>query len=107
MKILKNGKELREKLWANASRLYNSLNDMGYTLGPEISTVVAVMLDTREQALTFWRGLLENGIYVNLVFPPATPGDKSLVRCSVSAAHSDEQIDKICEAFRSLRDVAG
>lgn len=107
LKILKNGKELREKLWANASRLYNSLNDMGYTLGPEISTVVAVMLDTREQALTFWRGLLENGIYVNLVFPPATPGDKSLVRCSVSAAHSDEQIDKICEAFRSLRDVAG
>ncbi len=101
--ILRAGKHLREKLWANASRLYNSLGDMGYQLGPEVSTVVAVMLDTREQALGFWRGLLEHGIYVNLVFPPATPGDKALVRCSVSAAHSDEQITQICDAFAKLR----
>ena len=64
------------------------------------------MLDTREQALGFWRGLLEHGIYVNLVFPPATPGDKSLVRCSVSAAHTDEQIDTICTAFKNLREIA-
>lgn len=104
--LLKEGKHLREKLWANATRLYKGLDEMGYQLGPEISTVVAVMLDTREQALTFWRGLLDHGIYVNLVFPPATPGDKSLVRCSVSAAHTDEQISKICEAFRSLRNIA-
>ena len=101
--LLRDGIALREKLWANATRLYNSLSDMGYQLGPEISTVVAVMLDTREEALVFWRGLLERGVYVNLVFPPATPGDKSLVRCSVSAAHSDDQISKICEAFKDLQ----
>ena len=104
--LLRDGKHLREKLWANATRLYNSLNEMGYQLGAEVSTVVAVMLDTREQALAFWRGLLEQGIYVNLVFPPATPGDKSLVRCSVSAAHTDEQISRICEAFQNLRHIA-
>ena len=97
---------LREKLWENAIRLYNTLSEMGYKVGPEVSTVVAVMLDTREQALSFWRGLLEQGIYVNLVFPPATPGDKSLVRCSVSAAHTDEQISKICEAFKNLQHIA-
>ncbi|MFT5134021.1 MAG: 8-amino-7-oxononanoate synthase [Gammaproteobacteria bacterium] len=104
--LLRDGKKLREKLWANATRLYNSLNEMGYQLGPEVSTVVAVMLKTREQALVFWRGLLEQGIYVNLVFPPATPGDMSLVRCSVSAAHTDEQITKICDAFKSLKHIA-
>jgi 8-amino-7-oxononanoate synthase len=104
--LLRDGKHLREKLWANATKLYNNLDALGYQLGPEISTVVAVMLDTREQALGFWRGLLEQGVYVNLVFPPATPGDKSLVRCSVSAAHSDEQITSICEAFKNLRHLA-
>jgi 8-amino-7-oxononanoate synthase len=104
--LLRDGKHLRERLWANATKLYNSLDALGYQLGPEISTVVAVMLDTREQALEFWRGLLEQGVYVNLVFPPATPGDKSLVRCSVSAAHSDEQIASICEAFKNLRHLA-
>ncbi len=104
--LLRDGKHLREKLWANATKLYNSLDALGYQLGPEVSTVVAVMLDTREQALAFWRGLLEHGIYVNLVFPPATPGNKSLVRCSVSAAHSEEQITSICKAFENLRDIA-
>ena len=105
LRLLRDGSELRDKLWANAGRLYRELEQMGYSLGPEISSVVAVMLDTREQALMFWRGLLDKGIYVNLVFPPATPGDKSLVRCSVSAAHTDEQITKICEAFGELRSV--
>ncbi len=104
--LLRDGKYLRKKLWANATKLYNSLEQMGYQLGPEISTVVAVMLDTREQALAFWRGLLEQGIYVNLVFPPATPGDKSLVRCSVSAAHTDDQINHICEVIQNLRHIA-
>ena len=39
---------------------------------------------------------------MNLIFPPATPDGKSLVRISVCAAHTDEQIDKICEAFSVL-----
>ena len=60
----------------------------GYELGPEPCPVIAALLDTREQALALWRGLHEHGIYVNLIFPPATPGGKSLVRISVSAAHS-------------------
>jgi len=105
--LLRNGKHLREKLWSNAARLYECLAGMGYRLGPQVSPVVAVLLDTREQALAFWRGLLERGIYVNLVFPPATPGDKSLVRCSVSAAHTDEQVEILCEAFGALRELAG
>ncbi len=106
LKLLEAGTGLRKSLWNNANKLYSSLEALGYRLGPEVSTVVAVMLDTREQALAFWRGLLEHGIYVNLVFPPATPGDKSLVRCSVSAAHTEEQINTICAAFENLRDIA-
>ena len=107
LKLLRAGSDLRKNLWKNANKLYSYLDNLGYKLGPEVSTVVAVMLDTREQALAFWRGLLEHGIYVNLVFPPATPGDKSLVRCSVSAAHTEEQIDTICNAFAYLREIAG
>ena len=102
LKRVENGADLRARLWRHAHRLYRHLLDAGYELGPEPCPVIAAMLDTREQALALWRGLHEHGIYVNLVFPPATPGGKSLVRISVSAAHTDEQIDKICEAFTAL-----
>ena len=86
LKRVENGADLRARLWRHARRLYRHLLDAGYELGPEPCPVIAALLDTREQALALWRGLHEHGIYVNLIFPPATPGGKSLVRISVSAA---------------------
>ena len=47
----------------------------------------------------FWRALLEEGVYVNLAVPPATPSGDSLLRCSLSAAHDRAQLDKVVTAF--------
>ena len=103
IKILKTNSDLRKQLWTNASMLYNSLQEMGFTLGPELSPVVATILQSREQALEMWKELLQAGVYVNLMIPPATPNGMSLLRCSVSAAHSPEQINHICQAFSTIR----
>jgi 8-amino-7-oxononanoate synthase len=47
-----------------------------------------------ETAVRFWNRLIDRGIYANLALPPATPGSLSLIRCSISAAHTQEQIDR-------------
>jgi 8-amino-7-oxononanoate synthase len=94
--------ELRQQLWNNAHRLYQGLQQMDFDLGPEPSPIVAVRQTQIEAALAKWNGLLEQGIYVNLVLPPATPDGGALLRCSVSAAHTPEQIDQICKAFAAL-----
>lgn len=104
--LLREGVVLRKKLWENARRLYQHLDGLGYKLGPEPSPVIAVLLESRQQARALWEGLFEHGIYVNLIFAPATPGNESLVRCSVSAVHTGEQIDHICQAFAELRELA-
>jgi 8-amino-7-oxononanoate synthase len=101
--VLRRRPELREKLWQNANRLYEQLTQLGFTLGPEPSPVVAAMLSDMNEALSIWSGLLERGVYVNLVLPPATPSGSALLRCSVSAAHTTAQIDQICEAFAAAR----
>jgi len=103
LKVLRKRPELRERLWENAQRLYSGLARLGFTLGPEPSPVVAVTATGREEALVMWQSLLDRGVYVNLVLPPATPTPAPLLRCSVSAAHSPEQIDYIVEAFAALR----
>ncbi|MBH3034468.1 serine palmitoyltransferase [Serratia ureilytica] len=95
--------ELREKLWSNAHRLYHGLAELGYTLGPRISPVVPVMIGSKEEGLRFWRELIAHGVYVNLVLPPAAPAGVTLLRCSVNAAHSDEEIDTIVRAFAALK----
>ena len=74
-----------------------------YIFTASSSPVVAVRIEDRETALRWWPQLLEQGIYVNLVVPPASPSAFSLLRCSVSAAHSEEQIDRMIRAFATLR----
>jgi 8-amino-7-oxononanoate synthase len=97
--LLREHPELRRHLWAQSQRLYARLAGLGLALGPEPSPIIAVRLPDREQALTMWRGLLARGVYVNLVLPPASPDGGSLLRCSVSAGHTPEQIDAIGDAF--------
>ena len=65
--------------------------------------MIAMQMDNTEQALVWWRQLLEQGVYVNLVLPPATPTGGPLLRCSLSAAHTDAQVDRIQEALCGLR----
>jgi 8-amino-7-oxononanoate synthase len=102
--ILRDGAELRERLWANGRNLYDGLQKLGFRLGPEPSPVVAAIMDSPRQAMACWKRLTERGVYVNLVLPPGAPNGVSLLRCSVSAAHTAEQIDAIVRAFASLRE---
>jgi len=95
--------ELRERLWRNARRLYEGFKSHGFIVGPEVSPVVAVRLGEKEVALPFWNRLLESGVYTNLMAPPASPDRHSYIRCSVSAAHSEVQVEFIIEAFASLK----
>jgi len=94
--------ELRERLWRNVHRLYAALDDAGFQLGPTPSPIVAVCLDAEATTLAMWRALLDAGYYVNVGLPPATPSGESLLRCAISAAHSDEQIDGLAERLIRL-----
>ena len=97
--------ELRERLWANADRLYQGLYRLGLPVGSEASPVVAVRMRDREQALAVWRGLLGLAVYTNLILPPASPEGGSFLRCSMTAAHTEQQIDTIIEVFASLENL--
>jgi len=105
LKILQTGSELRQRLWENANLLYNTLQDLDFAVGPEASPIVAIQLEDKAEAFALWSGLLENGVYVNLVLPPATPDGNCLLRSSVSAGHTPEQMERICQAFTAVREL--
>lgn len=95
--------ELKTQLWANARRLHAGLEDLGYKLASGPSPVIAVQVPSHEEAARMWNALLDEGVYVNLVVPPAAPEGASLLRCSLSAGHSFAQIDRIIAAFGAVR----
>ena len=102
LRIITREPQLREKLWDNANRLYDGLKSMGLPVGPTASPVVAVEMEDRSKTIDCWKALMEAGVYVNLVIPPASPSTNFLLRNSVSAAHSSEQIDTIVNAYAGL-----
>ncbi len=99
LKVVRARPDLRVRLWENVATLYDGLAALGFRLGPEHGPVVAVHMPNEQTTIGCWRALLEEGVYVNLAVPPATPSGGSLLRCSLSAAHDRAQIDKVVAAF--------
>jgi 8-amino-7-oxononanoate synthase len=90
---------LRQQLNDRGRQLYAGLAALGFDLGPEPSPVVSVILSEPQAAIEFWKRLLDAGLYTNVSLPPATPKSLSLLRSSVSAAHSAAQIDYALALF--------
>ena len=104
LKLTQQRPELREQLWKNAHQLHKQLAELGLQVDSHVSPVIAVKSESTETAIRWWEELFEKGVFVNLVIPPASPSTYSLLRCSVSAAHSAEQIQQIADAFSTLEE---
>lgn len=106
LEIIQQEPQLRTRLWENANLLYKRLKDLSFRVGPAPSPIIPVRFKEIPKAFAAWNGLLENGVYVNMVLPPATPDGMALLRCSLSAAHTIEQVESIAKAFEAVRDLA-
>ncbi len=93
----------RDRLRENSTRLFAGFKALGLDLGCEVaSPVIAVKCADEATTIGMWNALLNAGVYVNIALPPGTPGKLCLLRCSVSAAHSDAEIGRIIELFGAV-----
>lgn len=90
---------LRERLWHNSDRLREGLTELGLPVGESRTPILPVPMEGMETAFRFWKALYDRGVLVHPVVPPAVPPRSCLIRVSVTAAHRDEQIDRVLEAF--------
>ena len=100
VKVLAREPERRDRIRANSERLFNGFKALGFEMGcDEVSPVIAVKVKDEITAVQMWNAILQAGVYVNIALPPGTPSRLCLLRCSVSAAHTPEEIDRIIEIF--------
>ncbi|MDJ0979487.1 MAG: aminotransferase class I/II-fold pyridoxal phosphate-dependent enzyme [Erythrobacter sp.] len=106
---LQHGANKRAHLWENSKRLHAGLIELGFPLGtPEPqSAIVAVIMPDLERGAMMWEALLKEGLYVNLARPPATPAGMTLLRCSLCAEHSAEEVETILEMFERAGKAVG
>jgi 8-amino-7-oxononanoate synthase len=100
VKVLAAEPERRDRIRANSERLFNGFKALGFEMGCDVvSPVVAVKCKDEVSTIQMWNRILAEGVYVNIALPPGTPSKLCLLRCSVSAAHTFEDIDKIIDVF--------
>ena len=106
---LQHAHEKRARLWENARALHGGLKALGFKLGTEKpdSAIIAIILDDQTQAVAMWQSLLDGGLYVNMARPPATPAGTYLLRCSLCAEHTPEQIARVLTMFETAGRAVG
>ncbi len=96
--------DLRTNIKDRAAQLHKGLSDLGFDLCADPSPVIAARRPNEAVCALEWNWLLENGLYVNIAVPPGTPQSTSLLRISLSAAHTEEDVNTIIAKFSELKD---
>ncbi len=106
---LMHGSNKRAHLWENSKTLHGGLKALGFELGTETpqSAIIAVIMPDLAKGAMVWEALLEEGLYVNLAIPPATPAGMTLLRCSLCAEHTSEQVQDILGRFERAGKAVG
>ncbi|HEX5035629.1 MAG TPA: aminotransferase class I/II-fold pyridoxal phosphate-dependent enzyme [bacterium] len=97
----------RQKLWSNIARLKKGLSQLGFDYGQSDSAIVPVYIRDTEKTLVLAHRLLESGFYVVAAIPPGVGEGEQLLRVSVNAGHTDEQIDRFLSTLEDHAKTLG
>lgn len=91
-----------ERLEEISTYMRTKLKELGFNVWSSQTPIIPVVIGEMMKCFQFWKDLFEEGVYVNAVVPPAVPRGQALVRTSYMATHTDEHLDKILDAFRTV-----
>ena len=97
--MIENDTSLRDKLEANTRYFREKMEEAGFDLVGADAAIVPVMLYDAKLSQDMADALLKEGIYVIGFFFPVVPRGKARIRVQLSAAHTQEHIDKAVNAF--------
>jgi 8-amino-7-oxononanoate synthase len=99
LEIVTRDGSLRDRLWQHLHAFRTGLQSLGYSTSDTDSPIVPIFVGAEALTLSLWEALVEAGVYVNAVVPPACPADACLLRASCSAVHSDREIAEALDIF--------
>lgn len=106
LNIMENEPERIQHLWDITNYALNGFKSAGFDTGKSETPIIPLFIRDDYKALRLTQDLLEDGIFVNPVVSPAVPKEDCLIRYSLMATHTKEQveisIEKISKAARNL-----
>ncbi|MHC4479356.1 MAG: aminotransferase class I/II-fold pyridoxal phosphate-dependent enzyme [Planctomycetota bacterium] len=107
LRIMRREPERIERLWQNTALMVEGLQDRGFDTGDCQTPIVPVDVGDMMTCFKMCKRLEEEGIFVNPVVPPAVAPNEAMLRISLMATHTEEQISfalgKMAKVGRELR----
>jgi glycine C-acetyltransferase len=100
--LISQSDELRRKLERNTSRFREAMTKAGFQIRPGTHPICPLMLGEARLAAEMARRMLDEGIYVVGFSYPVVPEGKARIRVQISAAHSEQDVDRAVTAFRKV-----
>ncbi len=97
--IIEEQPQLRERLWKNTRKMLEGYKALGYDTGDSETPIIPILIKDGVKVYEMCRYLFEEGVFVNPVVSPAVPPGRELLRTSCMATHTDEQLDRVLDAF--------
>ena len=96
----------KDALWANTNRAKEGFLKAGFEIGPTETPIIPLYVRDNLKTFNLTRMLMDDGVFVNPVVSPAVSSEDTLIRYSLMATHTFDQIDesilKISKAARQL-----
>lgn len=105
--IIENEPERIEKLWKNTKKMQNGFRFLGFETGPSETPIIPILVGDDLVAFKMAMMLQDEGVFANVAVSPAVAQGKALIRTSYMATHTDEQLDKVLNAFGKVGRVLG
>ncbi|MBZ4651587.1 MAG: 8-amino-7-oxononanoate synthase [Proteiniphilum sp.] len=100
--ILKAEPERVKRLWELTDYAINQFRERGFELGPTSTPILPLYVRDNDKTFLITKLLFEEGIFVNPVVPPAVNPNDSLIRYSLMATHTYEQVDRSIESITAI-----
>jgi glycine C-acetyltransferase len=102
VRIMQDEPELHERLWANTRRFKTEMGRLGFDIGHSETPITPVILGDSELTIRFSNRLVDEGVFATSVVFPTVALDRARIRTIVTAAHSDELLDRALTAFATV-----
>ncbi len=96
-----------DRLWENTHYAMKLLNEAGFDTGHTETPIIPIMIRDDFKTFNLTKQLLDEGVFVNPVVSPAVPSTSSLIRYSLMATHTKEQIAESVDKIYSISKKIG
>jgi 8-amino-7-oxononanoate synthase len=96
-----------QHLWDVTNHALEGFKAMGFDTGKSESPIIPLFIRDDVKALKLTQILLGEGVFVNPVVSPAVPKEDSLIRFSLMATHTNQQVDKAVEKITKVSKMLG